>query len=216
MQTTQQFKQKIKHIKRIVGYIDSYRDIYKSDPFYNNQWREEMAKDVALDHFGLNPDDLVLHPHGTSGPDFMCSRLGIKKGEMKGAWFKARSMTPKSIGCAQFDKQNDKYRRAEIFDYDALIYTAFERDSDIVFTIIVVGEQNMKRLHLLFRRAHRVIHEKILACKKADKKINRDAIEISAFDIIERLKENEMVILVRGKVVSRRKFLDMVQRREKI
>jgi len=204
------FYQQIEEAKELVKRNAKFTEKYGKDLYYNNYYRALFQKEVLINFFDLPEEDIRLDPKGNTGPDFNSIMLEIFNGEMKVQWHKPKNLTPKNLGMCRFDKQNDEMRRRAIYDYDALMYSSMRRNGRIVFSLLILGQENMKHIHPLFKKEQDAKIQEIELCQQKSKRLSRDDIAIRVYDIIKLLNDTNMIIILDGNKTNKVNFLELI------
>lgn len=225
MENKQYFEQ-MQELKKVLKTNVDYQEKYKvKDPYYNYGYREDLQKEQMMIILNLSYDEIKLHEiklheiklhykkgKSNSGPDFEIFQNNaqvevINSGEMKAGWHKPKKLSKKNLGVAKFDKQNDDVRRNQIYEYDALIYSAFDKKtSSIKFSIFILGKERMKKIHYLMKIEQEKIIEEIKNLPVGER-LSRDDIGIRILDILESLNDEDMTIVFNGIKITKEDFL---------
>jgi hypothetical protein len=89
------------------------------------------------------------------------------------------------------------------------MYSGIKRDGTILYSVVILGKENMNLLYPLIRAEQDKKIEQIKMCEQEDKRLPRDDIGISIYDIIQLLDDGNMTIVHNGEKISKVNFLKL-------
>lgn len=200
------FEEQVENEKRLVREVADHKKRFDvSDPFFNNRYRENAQKLEIMKLWKFASSDVIMQPEKA---DWACANLNILRGEMKCCWVE-RPLRRKHLGDICFDKQNDEIRRnKEVYEYDGLMYSGMMRDeAEFLFSVIILGLDNMKTvLHPLISREQQNYLQELEVSKLRGKR-KRDDIRIPVIDVIDTGNDENFILILEGKKVTKQEFL---------
>lgn len=172
------------------------------DPFHNYRWREQ--KQVKQLYDILDRKNIKLSKK-SNGNDYFDDKI---KGDLKANFLNSKSLTPSSVGEICFDKQDRKEQRNKLYLINELVYSLFNRNGYIIFTIII----DIPQLHSLIKK----YQDKKLTNIEKRGKVGYDDIRIKVYEILKNYPASIKEILLYNKKIELEKLIEIVENKTKI
>lgn len=151
---------------------------------------------------------------GRTGDDANAELDGYFHIEQKSGTKKCRTLTMKCFPDMMFDKQNDIARREYLYNYDGFSLSFFEFYMPYPTAVVFVPKEHVIKIHPLFREKQRVkiaeFDKRISECKN----IGHDSIIIKLQEIVNAVKEENLICWLHGKQISSVEFFRRLENKE--
>lgn len=175
-----------------------------NSPFDNYNYRTVMVGNIICKNNIFNNFKLNV---GRTGRDAYAD--GYENIEMKTNQLGTLSITLNSLEM-QFDKQNDNKRREETLEYDAFISSLFIKGRiNPILILIFKSKDSISYINSRIYEEQEKFVEKYKESLTGDKRI-RDNISLKPLKFLEHLKEEDVEILLYGKEISKKYFMDNI------
>jgi hypothetical protein len=151
---------------------------------------------------------------GRTGDDASALIEGYTKLELKSGTTKGKTLTLKNFAQLKFDKQNESVRREAIFKYDGFGLSVFEYYKPYPTATVFVPKEHVSKIHPVFKEKQRLILETFERKRSEGKNIGRDDIGISLKEILEVVREENLICWLRGNRIDSKDFFHKLNNKE--
>lgn len=143
---------------------------------------------------------------GRTGDDASAVEENYFQIEAKSGTSQNKTLTIKCFPKMLFDKQNDPVRREYIYKYDGLILSFFEYYNPYPTAIVFVPQDQVAKLHPIFRTKQDIKVEDFNRRLAENKKIGHDAIAVNLIEIVDAIGEENLICWLHGNRIDAKEF----------
>ena len=151
---------------------------------------------------------------GRTGDDANAVAEGYHHIEEKSGTKKGKTLTMNSFPSMLFDKQSDPARREYIYKYDGLSLSFFEYYKPYPTAVVFVPKDQVAKLHPLFKKKQDIKVEDFAKRLAEGKNIGHDPIIISLQEIVDAVKEPNLICWLHGSRVDPKEFFRKLKNKE--
>lgn len=175
----------------------------------NYSYREFTAVEALRDYL---PG--IKKTIGRTGDDANAESDGYFHIEQKSGTRKGKTLNMKSFPDMLFDKQSDPARREYIYNYDGFSLSFFEYYKPYPTAVVFVPKEHVSKLHPLFREKQQVKVADFDKRLAEGKNIGHDPIIIKLQEIVDAVKEENLICWLRGERLDSKKFFEMLNSKQ--
>ena len=205
-------KLQLQLIRTVLRKREKLREELGFDALYNNKHREILQEDL-LNRCFHNGFMLTSKCHGA---DIVNKTMNIVNGELKGAIcgkcgeHNRKKLSEKENMFWGSDKMNDPIKRDQIYDNDFWCFTGFYKEEPVV-SFIISNKDGLSRLHKLFDLKIISFIELEQKCKRLDKRVPRDHIQISLSDLLT-FNDKELTVIVNDQTILMSEYKELINK----